>query len=495
MRIVAARLNHETNTFSPVPTSLESFGPLFDDDALTFGQGSNTAFGAFIDYATGIGTDLATPLAATANPSGPCAAADFEALMAPILGAVAQGCDAILLDLHGAMVSKCNDDCEGELLARLRAVAPDTPIGVALDLHGNITPRMIENCDCIVGFKTYPHIDMYKTGRHVTRIVDAMLKGGPKPRMGYVHPPMLAHTLKMNTQVDCAMTDLVAQARAAETRPEILAATVFGGFPIADIADAGVAMVTVATDQPSADELANVLAAEAWARRAEFVYQEEPLAVSLQRAAQAADQPGEAPVVLLDHGDNCMSGGGCDTMDVLQAALEGGLTGIIAGPISDPEVVAELWDCGPGDRVSMTLGNKLAAEDFVPPSPPLALTGKLLFRGPGRYVVAGPIYTGQQCDMGRAVVVQTDQATILITERPHEPWDLGVFNCANIDPKEARFLILKSRMYCRPVFEPLAKAVIECASPGITSSNYSLFSFNRVNRFTYPLDSEAIWPR
>src|SRR5699024_8170600 len=111
-----------------------------------------------------IGAQIDVPLIAHAMPSGPVEDNAFEAMSQAILEAVGQGCDGILLDLHGAMVTRSHDDGEGELLARVRAAAPGIPIGVALDLHGNITQTMLDNCDVIVGFKTYPHVDMVETG-------------------------------------------------------------------------------------------------------------------------------------------------------------------------------------------------------------------------------------------------------------------------------------------------------------------------------------------
>ncbi|WP_113911746.1 M81 family metallopeptidase [Roseovarius dicentrarchi] len=492
MRIVAARFNHETNTFSPVATPLEAFAPVHGPDALAFGKGSATALGAFIEYAEAQGADLVTPLAATANPSGKATAEVFEALAAPIVAAARAGCDAILLDLHGAMVAEGIDDCEGELLARVRAAAPGVPLGVALDLHGNITQRMVDNCDCIVGFKTYPHIDMYQTGRHVAQIVDAMLHDGLKPVMARVHPPILAHTLKMNTEEPCLMTDLVAAAREGEARDGVLGATIFGGFPIADLAETGVSVVTVAGDAGAAKRLADDLAQMAWDGREGFVYHEAPLEASLAEAVRAAEGPGDGPVLLLDHGDNCMSGGTCDTVDVLQAALEAGMRGIIAGPICDLETVAQMIEAGTGAAVTVQLGNKVPLPG-LPSKAPLALTGTVGAISDGSYVVTGPIYTGQTCHMGRAAVLETGGATVLVTELPHEPWDLGVFGCAGIDPVSARYLILKSRMYCRPVFGPLSRAVIECASEGITSSNFDLFPFEKLQRPIFPIDRDMSW--
>lgn len=494
MRIVAARFNHETNTFSPVKTPLEAFGAHFNEAALIFGRGSNTAFGAFVAYAEAKGAELVTPLAATANPSGPVEDTAFETLAGAIIAAVRAGCDAILLDLHGAMVTRSFDDGEGELLARIRAVAPGVPLGVALDLHGNITEKMVENSDVLVGFKTYPHIDMAETGRTVASLVDRMLTFGLKPHIARVHPPMLAHTLRMNTAVEGAMADLVGLARAAEARPGVLAVTLFGGFPIADIADTGLSIVALAASEGLARDTARGLAEIAWGRRAEFIYTETPLAEALEQARKAAEAPGPGPVLLLDHGDNCMSGGTCDTMDVLSAALAMGFEGIVAGPIADPEAVAALWQAGVGATVSIEIGNKMAAEGFAPPAAPLMLEGAVTALGPGDYVVSGPIYTGQLCHMGRAAVLDTGAARVLVTEQPHEPWDLAVFTSVGIDPGAARYLVLKSRMYCRPVFEPLSRATIECASGGVTSSNYARFAFKKLARPIYPIDPDMRWP-
>ncbi|ACA15317.1 MlrC domain protein [Methylobacterium sp. 4-46] len=493
MRIVTARLNHETNTFSPLATPLAAFRPVWGEEARTAGTGSATALGAFLAFAESRGAEVAVPVMAHANPSGPVADAAFEALAAAILAAVAQGCDAILLDLHGAMVTESHDDGEGELLARIRAIAPDVPLGVALDLHANVTARMVENADVIIGFKTYPHVDMAETGDHVAHLVGRMLDEGLRPHQAWCHPPLLAHTLRMDTRVPGPMADLVAAARTMEARPGILAATLFGGFGLADLREAGASFVVAAESAAQAREAAAELGAALWARRAEFVYEEAPLADSIAKAQAAADGRGTGPVLLLDHGDNCMSGGTCDVMDVLAACLKAGLDGIVAGPICDPETVAELLAAGTGAAAEVRLGNKVPLPGF-PPQAPLALTGRIAAVGDGSYVVTGPTYTGQRFSMGRAAVLDTGRARVLVTEEPHEPWDRAIFTENGIEPREARFLVLKSRMYCRPVFEPIARAVVECASAGVTSSDYRLFPFVKLARPTYPIDREVAWP-
>ncbi|QTD94769.1 M81 family metallopeptidase [Burkholderia anthina] len=151
------------------PTPLAAFGrngPDWGDDAYRANHGMRTAMAAFLDAAAREGADIVTPVSAAANPSGPVAAGAYAAI-----------CDAVMLDLHGAMVAEQSADGEGDLLARVRAVLPDAPIAVALDLHANVTQKMIDHADVIVSFKTYPHVDMYETGEHAARLLLDRLHG------------------------------------------------------------------------------------------------------------------------------------------------------------------------------------------------------------------------------------------------------------------------------------------------------------------------------
>lgn len=488
MKILIARLNHETNTFSPVPTPLAAFAPTYGEDALHDNLGMRTAMAAFIDLAQGMGATLVTPVSAMSNPSGPVHAAAYDELTRRIVEA-APGCDAILLDLHGAMVAENSPDGEGDLLERVRSAAPGVPIGVALDLHGNITPKMVANADVMVGFKTYPHIDMYETGEHAGRLLLAMLRGQARYSVRWHQLPMMGHTLR-STTLQGAMLRAVDAARAAEA-VGVPAVSVFAGFSLADIEAPFMSVVVTgrADDPEAAQATANRIAATIWNERAEFVYDSEPLVQSLQRA-QTLAQGAERPVLLLDHSDNCMSGGTCDAMDVLQAALAEGLSDIAVGPLCDPGAVAELVAAGVGAQLTVRLGNKVPLTQLKVSKEPVALSGTVRAISDGEYTVTGPIYTGQRCAMGRTVLFDTGAAQIVVTEKTHEPWDLGVFSCVGVDPTAHRFVLLKSRMYCRPVFVPLSHALVECDSPtGVTSSNYALFPFRNVRRPVFPLDT------
>ncbi|MGI4858631.1 MAG: M81 family metallopeptidase [Janthinobacterium lividum] len=494
MKILIARMNHETNTFSPVATPLAAFGgagPAYGAAAYRENKGMRVAMSAFIDAAERAGADIVTPVSASANPSGPVAAQAYDAICRAILDA-APGCDAVMLDLHGAMVAENSPDGEGDLLARLRVLLPAAPIAVALDLHANVTRKMIDHADVIVSFKTYPHVDMYEAGEHAARVLFDLIAGRARPVIGWSQIPLLSDTLRSST-LDGAMRRAVDAARAAEAGDEgVLAVSVLAGFRLADIAAPCVSVVVVADgDAALAERCARRIARQIWDQRADFVYHGAPLAASVAEGAALA-RGADKPVLLLDHGDNCMSGGTCDTMDLFEEALRQGLDGIVVGPICDAAAVATLGAAGVGATVTLPVGNKLSG-GAARPRTPVTLTGVVRALTDGEYVISGPTYTGQRAHMGRAAVLDTGTARVLLTERTHEPWDLGVFESVGIDPRRATFLLLKSRMYCRPVFVPLAAALVECDSGGVTSSDASLFAFRNTAFPVYPRHPDLNW--
>lgn len=501
MKVLIARLNHETNSFSPVPTPMAAFGiegPDYGQAAYQANKGAVTAMGAFIDLAEQWGAELVTPLSATANPSGPVDAAAYASMCQTIVDATA-GCDALLLDLHGAMVVESTDDGEGDLLERLREHCAGVPIVVSLDLHGNVTQKMIDNADIIAGFKTYPHIDMYESGHLAGSVFHDQITGRITTALAWRQLPMMTHTLKSATESP-AMKAAVDKAREMEKRTGVHAVTVMAGFALADIPAPCLSVIVVAQDPGTAQAAADELARDIWRDRDGFVYTSEKLSDSIAQAKQlvtgtvpaeqrCGDQQG--PVLLLDHSDNCTSGGTCDTMDVLQEAFAQGLKDIAVGPLCDPEAVDQLFKAGEGATVTLAVGNKRPLTRIGITKTPSVLTGKVLCLSQGEFVVTGPTYRGMKCNMGRTVLFAIDGAEIVIAERTQEPWDLGVFACVGLDVRSKRFVLLKSRMYCRPVFFPIARAFVECDSDGVTSSNYDLFPFKKVQRPVFPLDQDV----
>jgi len=496
LKIVVARLNHETNTFSPIPTPLAEFAPQWDAAAYQDQKGARTAMGAFLDIAESLSAEIVTPLAAMANPSATVDAAAYTQMTDAIVRTIEDGCDAIMLDLHGAMVAENAEDGEGSLLERIRQIAPHTPLCVALDLHGNVTQKMISNADIVVSFKTYPHIDMYETGAHAGRLLVDLLQKKARPVTGWRQIPLLSATLTSNTSAS-AMQRAIALAKAAEQQAGVLAVSVLAGFPLSDFRDAGMSVVVVTdNDAALAQSVADTLARSIWQERDDFVYDSQPLRESLAQARGLMDTAGSGPVLLLDHSDNVMSGGTCNTMDVLETALAEGMRNIAAGPISDPEAVAALVRIGVGGSTTLAVGNKVALLQQGISKTPLLLTGKVLAITDGVFRVSGPIYTGSTIRMGKSVLFDTGAAKVVITEERVEPYDLGVFTSLGLDPASMDYVILKSRMYCRPVFVPISRGLVECDSDsgGPTSSNFDLFPIRNVRRPIYPLDADTPAP-
>jgi len=489
-KLVLAQMKHETNTFSPVPTPLSRFTragglPLEGGDAVRAFRGTGTGLGALIALAEETGARYELPVAASAWPSGPVDDEAFDYVAARIVSAVRDGCDALLLDLHGAMVTQSHDDGEGELLRRVREAAPGLPVGVVLDMHANVSPTMARHATAIAGYHTYPHVDMHEAGLRAARPIAAMLDGAAAPAMAFGTRPMLPHIMR---QASLDEPNHAIQARAAQMEAEgALAASFFTGFPHADHSHAGVSAVVVTRDDPAqARHWCEELLDMAWQAREAFVYTPEPLAQSLRRAAGMGG--GAGPVVLLDHYDNTSSGGTMDTMDVLAGIVEAGLEDVAAFAVYDPQAVAEAAAAGVGTTVTLALGGKLAMPAIGLPGRPYTLTARVKRIVDGKYRNAGPMSRGEPVDMGRCAVLDTGRVEIAVISQRVEPHDIAAFQVLGIDPAARRYLMLKSRVHWRAGLGALASGVVECAGSGVCTSDYGQLQFRCLRRPMYPLD-------
>jgi microcystin degradation protein MlrC len=490
MKLVLAQMKHETNTFSPVPTPLARFArggggrPPEGPQAHEAFKGTGTALGAFIDLAEQAGAEIVLPIAAAAAPSGRVEQPTYELIAEKIVDAVKQGCDAVLLDLHGAMVTERFDDGEGELLTRIRRVAPKLPIGVAHDMHANLFPAAGRVATSLAGYQTYPHVDMYETGMRAGRPILELLKRTMKPTLAFGHKPMLPHVMRQSS-LDSPNREIQQRAKDMERSPGVLSATFFVGFPHADIPYAGVSAVVVTdADAELARRYCDELLEMAWSQREAFVYRPEPLASSIERAQALHAHP----VMLLDHYDNCASGGTMDTTAVLAAILEARLEDVAAFAIFDPAAVGQMKEAGVGARVTLSLGGKTEMPALGLKGQPLQVSGtvKRIIEGPFRN--EGPMARGVPMDMGPAAVLDTGRVEIAVISRQVEPYDIAAFKVLGIDPAAKRYVMLKSRVHWRAGLGPIAKAVVECAGQGVCTSDYGQLNFRRVRRPVYPLD-------
>jgi microcystin degradation protein MlrC len=493
MKVVVALVRHETNTFSPLPTTLASFnrgtgphGPAYGQAAAQACANTNSAAAAYLDVARRLGAEVEFAIAANAVPSGIVTREAFEAIATAIVDSVSKGCDAVMLDLHGAMVAEGYPDAEGELLGRIRSVLPPhVPIIVSLDFHANFSRDLIDNANVITGYCTYPHVDVYETGARAARTLEAMLRNEVKPVILWRRLPMLTHMLRQ-TPSEQPMKDIMDRAMAAEANGSVLNASVFGGFPLADIPHVGLSIVLV-VDERQRDagmRLLDELSELAWQRRDDFIFPLEPLHESIAKAQTYT----EGPIVLVDHGDNCGAGGPTDVMTVLEEVLRQGLTDVVAGPYWDPAAVDVMIRAGLDAEVTVEVGGKTDMPALGLKGRPLTLTGKVSRITDGNYTITGPMFTGMRLSLGRTVVLETQGIQVVVSERPQEPYDIGLFTHAGIDPASKKYVLIKSRQHFRAGFGPLARHIVLLGGPGVCSSDYSIFPFKHLSRPIYPLD-------
>jgi microcystin degradation protein MlrC len=289
------------------------------------------------------------------------------------------------------------------------------------------------------------------------------------------------------SSLDSPNKEIQARAKQME-RDGALAATFFVGFPHADIPYAGSSAVVVTDgDAPKARALCDELLDMAWRARKQFVYRVEPLQDSLRRA-QELGAGAFRPVVLLDHYDNCASGGTMDTMAVLGGILDAGLDDVAAFAICDPQAVEQMKRAGLGARVTLPLGGKMAMPALGLKGRPREVSGNVRRIVSGLYRNEGPMARGELADMGAAAVLDTGKVEIAVISRHVEPHDIAAFRALGIDPEKKRYLMLKSRVHWRAGLGPIARAVVECAGEGVCTSDYSALRFRRVRRPVYPLD-------
>lgn len=490
MRVAIAGFSHETNTFAEGLTTFEDFargrgfpGLMSGAEVVRTLTGKSMCTGAFIDAARELGFELVPLLWTFPQPSGLIEQAAYDRVLAMLLERLeaALPVDGVLLELHGAMVTEALEDAEGDVLARVREmVGPEVPVIATLDLHANISGRMVEHSEALIGYDTYPHVDAYERGWDAARLLTAALEGSARPVSALAQVPMLIGPPRQCTLTP-PMSEVIALAHEAEARPGVLNVTVAGGFPFADIADCGASVVVTADgDADLADATAREIAAAIWQRREQFRVRLTPL----EDAIEYALRTGEGPVILADGSDNPGGGAPCDGTVMLQALIEADAPRSTVAIIVDPEAVAEAIAAGVGNEVTLRVGGKTDDRH----GPTLTLTGYVRLVSDGRYANRGPMYTGVESKMGRAVVFVVGGVEVLLTEQRIQPYDCEALRCVGIEPRDRLLIGLKSAVHFRADYGPLARAIFEVDTPGVHNPDITLLRFERLRRPIWPLD-------
>ena len=485
MRFFIGMLAHETNTFSSIPTDRRQFEAhdlRYGGELLEAYRDTGTCLGGMIAAAQALNIALAPSLAATASPAGRVTKEFYAEARDRLLADLktAGPLDGVLLDLHGAMVVEGLDDGEGDLLRAVRAAVGTLPIAVTLDFHANVTRAMVEAATLLHGYKTYPHIDMDARGREATARLREVVAGRLRPTVAFRQPPLLPPIAGQLT-VRGPMRRLYDLADAMERRPRVISVSVFAGFPLADIHDAGLS-IYVATngDQALADALADELADTAWTHRREFLHSAVPVETAVARALAASARP----VVLADIADNTGGGAGGDTTEILRELLRVRATETTVACICDPEAAAACVAAGGGAGVTLPVGGKIDPAHGAP----LLLSGRVRTVSDGRFVYKGPMLRGLAGNVGPTAVLEVDGVKIVLISRRRQTLDPEMIRFVGIEPERERVLVVKSTIHYRAAFEPLAREIIEVDAPGLSSSNLARFAFAHVRRPIFPLD-------
>lgn len=482
-RVALAGFLHETNTFAPSKAQMADFVqgggymPMArGEPMLTQCSGINLGISGAVDFGESAGWDMVPILWAGAIPSAHVTRDAYESITSDIIEGIARAgtLDGIFLDLHGAMVAEHLDDGEGHLLKQLRAVVgPDVPIAAALDLHGNITQDMVDAADVLVGFRTYPHVDMAQTGARAAAQLDALMARGVPFAKAFRRLPFLVPIAWQSTraQPGQGIYDLVDRLETGK----VTATSFFFGFPAADFPGCGPTVVCYGESQPDADDAADrieraVLDAEpALAGR---TYDPDAGVIEAMRIAETASRP----VVIADTQDNPGAGGDSNTTGMLRALVRQGASRSALGNMVDPAAAARAHEAGVGAQIDIALGGYSNIEGDAPFEARFVVEAL----SDGKLVANGPFYGGAPLDLGPSACLRIDDVRVVVTSRKAQMADREMYRFVGIEPEEQAILVNKSSVHFRADFDPIAETILTCTAPGPMPVSPASLPFRRL---------------
>ena len=481
-RIAVGGFQHETNTFAALPAALADFeapdawpGLVRGEAMFEAVQGINLPAAGFIDAARAGGCRL-LPLAwCSAQPSGRVTQHAFETVCRMLLDGLAacSSLDAVYLDLHGAMVAEHVDDADGELLVRVRRlVGPDVRIVASLDFHANVSQRMVATADALVGYRTYPHVDMAETGARAFALLrEALVK--PFPARQHRVLPFLIPLTSQCTLVE-PMSSLMERAREFE-RAGVSSLSFFPGFPASDVPECGPSVVAFGREPQAVQHAVDAVQEEVLARETAFGLELASVDEAVALARRYGGRQG-APLILADTQDNPGAGGNADTTTLLKALVAADLPGTLAGVLWDPEAAARAHAAGEGAEIELGLGARTA----FPGETPLEARYRVERLGDGRFTGTGPFYRGGRFELGPMVLLSVGNVRIVVATRKQQAADQAMFRHVGAEPSEAAVLALKSSVHFRADFGPIAGRIVLVEAPGPNAADPGRLPFTRL---------------
>ncbi|WP_432284870.1 M81 family metallopeptidase [Aminobacter sp. BA135] len=494
MKVLCAQLQHETNTFNRRPTTLDHFaksGILRDDEIAKTFRGTHTDWGCLFEKAGDFGWSLITTIHANAVPSGVVTDETFEQLCAPILEAAESGKpDAAFLMLHGSMVAASFDDCEGELLNRLRALLPEgAPIVVTLDPHGNVSQAMAAAASALTAYRTTPHVDQYETTQRACELLKEISEKRLRTRIVLAQPPTIDGLDRGRTISGFGpMVDILRMASAAmEHEAGILTISIQAGFVFSDIENAGPSVAVTGLAGASGLELvAQRLSSFIWATRATKTIA--MLSIDETIAALRADQNGRAPLLIGDYTDNPGGGAAGDGTALLKAMIDADIRNVAFFSIADPIAVQICWQAGAGAKVELQLGGR-ANPDLG--GGPIGIHCTVKALSDGRYVRKGPYFNGVEANLGPSALVDVNGIKVIVCTYANQTEEREQFRIFGIEPEAFDYLACKAMNHFRADLGPISRGLIYVDSGGICTPHLSRLPYQRVRRPVWPLVEAA----
>ena len=483
MRIFAATLATETNTFSPLPTSIEGYkegvwlrpGEHPDDaprmcTATLFVARQRAAKENFT---------LIEGSCFAASPAGTTNRADYETMRDEILDQLKQALplDGVLLGLHGAMVAHGYDDVEGDITERARQiVGPNTVIGVELDPHCHLTLKRLKNADITILYKEFPHTDVVDRAEDLLTLVLRTIRKE-------IHPTQALYDARQIGSYPTTlplMRAFVDRMSAMEGKNGILSISIGHCFPYADVPEMG-GRILVITDnnKPLADHLATEIGEEFVSMRGRTApdYLETDQAITTGLASNAF------PVVMADPADNAGGGAPSDNTTILKRLIERDVQDACLGPIWDPIAVRLCFDAGLGATFNLRFGGKIGPTSNTPVDAQVTVIG--LARD--CYQSFGPA----QAELGDCAAIRIGGVEVVLETKRNQALGLELFRNVGIEPTEKKLVVVKSTNHFMAAYGPIAKKVLYIDADGPIPRDYRKIPYTRINRPIWPLDAET----
>lgn len=467
-RIVYGGFLHETNTFAPDLADWPAFEAGGGWPGLAFGeqvwpaiQGCNISAAGFVAKALEEGHELIPTVWAAASPSAHVEKETYERITEKILQGIQQALpvDAVYLDLHGAMVAQHFDDGEGEIIERVRhLVGPEIPIAVSLDLHANVTSKMLTNADILVAYRTYPHVDMAETGERCYKLLMRQLATSKRQYMAMRRLPFLVPICWQCTDIEPAkgLYELLEKTETEDTHLSFAT-----GFPAANFPECSPVIWAYADSEKEAERIADILAKAAEGAEEQFagkLYAPDEAVQYAMNKAKSANKP----IVIADAQDNPGAGSNSESTGMLKALVENNAQNAAIGLMVDPEAAEAAAVAGEGAIIRLSLGGKSGVDGDTPFEAEF-LVEKV---SDGKAKAYGPYYRNRLLEMGTSACLRIGGVQVVVASQKIQMADRVMFSFIGVDPLAADILVVKSAVHFRADFTPLAEEIIVAKAPG-----------------------------